>query len=76
MEKKELLLVIDYVSTRKTLSCANLQLRFKKGYNWAGRMMDYLEDKKLVGPFSGVRDRDVIGSAELFEEIKNVEKNG
>lgn len=68
---KEISDVLQYVSTKKTLSCSDLQQKFIKGYNWAGRIMDFLEDKKLVGPFEGSRSRNVIGSISMFVEIKN-----
>ncbi len=55
-------------------STSMLQRRLKVGYARAGRIMDMLESKGIVGPADGSRAREVlIDSVEDLEAIKAFE---
>jgi S-DNA-T family DNA segregation ATPase FtsK/SpoIIIE len=50
-----------------------LQRRLKVGYARAGRIMDMLEAKGVVGPPQGSKPRDVLADVEDLESIKAFE---
>ena len=53
-----------------------LQRRLKVGYARAGRIMDMLEDKGIVGPANGSKPRDVyISDTMELENIKAMAQN-
>ncbi|MDO4501881.1 MAG: DNA translocase FtsK 4TM domain-containing protein [Coriobacteriia bacterium] len=56
-------------------STSNLQRRLKVGYARAGRIMDMLEDKGIVGPANGSKPRDVLVDAMELETLKAFEQN-
>ncbi|HET6497668.1 MAG TPA: DNA translocase FtsK 4TM domain-containing protein [Coriobacteriia bacterium] len=64
----------DIVVTSGLGSTSMLQRRLKVGYARAGRIMDMLEAKGIVGPPDGSRPRDVIASVEELESIKAFER--
>jgi S-DNA-T family DNA segregation ATPase FtsK/SpoIIIE len=47
-------------------SISLLQRRFRIGYARAGRLMDILEERGIVGPYDGARPRDVLMTSEQF----------
>lgn len=55
-------------------STSNLQRRLKLGYARAGRIMDMLEEKGVVGPPDGSKPREVLLDAEGLMELEEVEK--
>lgn len=54
-------------------STSSLQRRFKIGYARAGRIMDMLEEKGIVGPQNGSKPREVLVDASELEGIKALE---
>ncbi len=54
-------------------STSSLQRRFKIGYARAGRIMDMLEEKGIVGPQNGSKPREVLVDALELEGIKVLE---
>lgn len=54
--------VINYVTSKETISISELQIKFKWGYNRAGRTMDKLNQFGIVEEFKGVRSRKVLMS--------------
>jgi len=55
-------------------STSMLQRRLKVGYARAGRIMDILEAKGVVGPPSGSKPREVLVDVEELESIKAFER--
>jgi len=56
-------------------STSTLQRRLKVGYARAGRIMDMLEQKGIVGPPNGSKPRDVLVDIEELESIKAFERH-
>ena len=54
-------------------STSGLQRRLKVGYARAGRIMDMLEEKGVVGPPDGSKPREVLIDEEGLEALKSVE---
>ena len=54
-------------------STSGLQRRLKVGYARAGRIMDMLEEKGVVGPPDGSKPREVQLDAEGLAELEAVE---
>ncbi len=65
----------DLVVSSKIGSTSNLQRRLKVGYSRAGRIMDMLEDKGIVGPQNGSKPREVLVDEMELESIKAFERN-
>ena len=55
-------------------STSGLQRRLKVGYARAGRIMDMLEEKGVVGPPDGSKPREVLLDPEGLEELKRFEQ--
>ena len=55
-------------------STSGLQRRLKVGYARAGRIMDNLEQKGVVGPPDGSKPREVLLDAEGLEELRAAEQ--
>jgi len=55
-------------------STSMLQRRLSVGYARAGRIMDMLEAKGIVGPPNGSKPRDVLADVEELESIKAFER--
>ncbi len=56
-------------------STSNIQRRFKVGYSRAGRIMDQLEEKGIVGASNGSKPREVLVDALELETLKAFEEN-
>lgn len=52
--------VYDYVSHQAQISGANLQLKFKLGYNKAGKILKQLEKHNVVSDYDGFIPRTVL----------------
>jgi len=52
--------VYDYVSHQAQISGANLQLKFKLGYNKAGKILEQLEKHNVVSDYDGFIPRRVL----------------
>ncbi len=65
----------DIVVTSRMGSTSLLQRRLKVGYARAGRIMDMLEQKGIVGPPDGSRPRDVMVDIEDLESLKAFERH-
>lgn len=52
--------VYDYVSHQAQISGANLQLKFKLGYNKAGTILEQLEKHGVVSDYDGFIPRSVL----------------
>jgi S-DNA-T family DNA segregation ATPase FtsK/SpoIIIE len=64
----------DIVVTSRMGSTSLLQRRLKVGYARAGRIMDMLEQKGIVGAPDGSRPRDVLCDVEELESVKAFER--
>ena len=56
-------------------STSNIQRKLKVGYSRAGRIIDMLEEKGVVGPPNGSKPRDVLVDAMELEALKAFEAN-
>ena len=65
----------DIVVTSGMGSTSLLQRRLKVGYARAGRIMDMLEGKGVVGPPDGSRPREVLVDVEDLESLKAFERH-
>jgi DNA segregation ATPase FtsK/SpoIIIE, S-DNA-T family len=65
----------DIVVTSSMGSTSLLQRRLKVGYARAGRIMDILEQKGIVGPPDGSKPREVLVDVEGLESIKAFERS-
>ena len=54
-------------------STSNIQRRLKVDYSRAGRIMDMLEEKGVVGPPNGSKPREVLVDAMELETLKAFE---
>ena len=54
-------------------STSGLQRRLKVGYARAGRIMDMLEEKGVVGPPDGSKPREVLLDEEGLSELEALE---
>ena len=60
----------DIVVSSGLGSTSNIQRKLKVGYSRAGRIMDMLEEKGVVGPPNGSKPRDVLVDAMELETLK------
>ena len=65
----------DIVVSAGTASTSYIQRRLSVGYSRAGRIMDMLEEKGIVGPQNGSKARDVLVDAMELETLKAFETN-
>jgi len=65
----------DIVVTSRMGSTSLLQRRLRVGYARAGRIMDILEQKGIVGPPDGSKPREVLADVEELESIKAFERS-
>ncbi len=52
--------VLDFALQTGKISASLIQRRFKLGYNRAARLIDYLEEKNIIGPSNGSSPREVL----------------
>ena len=65
----------DIVVSSGLGSTSNIQRRLKVGYSRAGRIMDMLEEKGIVGPPNGSKPREVLVDAMELETLKAFEQH-
>ncbi len=65
----------DIVVSSGLGSTSNIQRRLKVGYSRAGRIMDMLEEKGVVGPPNGSKPREVLVDVMELETLKAFEQN-
>ena len=65
----------DIVVSTGVGSTSNLQRRLSVGYSRAGRIMDLLEAKGIVGPQNGSKPREVLVDALELETLKAFEEH-
>lgn len=66
----------SFVVSTQQASVSAIQRRFRVGYSRAGRIVDALERKGVVGPYEGSKSRSVLASEMELEYIfGNAEKN-
>ena len=65
----------DIVVSAGVGSTSNLQRRLSVGYSRAGRIMDLLEAKGIVGPQNGSKPREVLVDALELETLKAFEEH-
>ncbi len=65
----------DIVVTSRMGSTSLLQRRLKVGYARAGRIMDILEAKGIVGPPDGSKPREVLADVEELESIRAFDRD-
>ena len=46
------------------------QRRFKIGYQRAARLVDQMEERRIIGPYEGTKPRQVLISRQEFLEMK------
>lgn len=63
----------DIVVSSGLGSTSNIQRRLSVGYSRAGRIMDMLEEKGVVGPPNGSKPREVLVDAMELESLKAFE---
>ena len=61
---------IEVVVETGMASVSMLQRRLKLGYSRAARLVDQMEERKIVGPFEGSKPRQVLISKEDWDQIK------
>ncbi len=64
----------EIVTSNGSASTSNIQRKLKVGYSRAGRIMDMLEEKGIVGPPNGSKPREVLLDPLELETLKALEK--
>ncbi len=62
---------VEVVVETGMASVSMLQRRLKLGYSRAARLVDQMEERKLVGPFEGSKPRQVLITKEEWEQIRS-----
>lgn len=62
-----------FIVSSNTASTSSLQRRYSIGYNRAGKIMDQLEAKGIVGPASGAKPRNVLVDSLTLERMLEIE---
>ena len=68
-----LIQAVDVIMETGQASVSMLQRRLKVGYARAARIVDEMEEKGIVGPFSGSKPRELLITKEQWEAAKNGE---
>lgn len=73
MTKEEIIAVVKFATTCSELSSSMLQIEFKKGYQWADKMMGILEKNQIIAPHnkpyrSEVLDNNNYGKIIVIDE--------
>jgi len=66
---------IDCIMEFGQASTSFLQRKLRLGYARAGRIMDQLEDRGVVGPSNGAKPRQILMSQQRWQEQKNDNEN-
>lgn len=61
---------VQLVVEAKTASVSLLQRRLRVGYTRAARLMDFMEQKGIVGPYEGSKPREVLMTPEQISNRK------
>lgn len=59
---------VQIVLEAKQASVSLLQRRMRVGYTRAARLIDYMESKGVIGPYEGSKPREVLVSAEQYQQ--------
>ncbi|MBM7618089.1 S-DNA-T family DNA segregation ATPase FtsK/SpoIIIE [Weissella uvarum] len=62
--------VLEFVLRAGGASTSSIQRHFKIGYNRAGRIIDDMSDRGLVGPQNGSKPREINFTAEMLPSLK------
>jgi S-DNA-T family DNA segregation ATPase FtsK/SpoIIIE len=66
----------SFVVTTQQASVSAVQRRFRVGYSRAGRIIDALERKGIVGPYEGSKSRTVVATEMDLESIFSANSSG
>lgn len=66
---------VEMVLDNGQASVAMFQRRFKIGYQRAARLIDQMEERRIIGPYEGTKPRQVLISRQEFLEMKMNEQN-
>jgi DNA segregation ATPase FtsK/SpoIIIE, S-DNA-T family len=66
----------SFVVSTQQASVSAVQRRFRVGYSRAGRIIDALERKGIVGPYEGSKSRAVVASAMDLESMFGDDEGG
>jgi S-DNA-T family DNA segregation ATPase FtsK/SpoIIIE len=61
---------IEVAVTEQKVATSLLQRRLSVGYARAAKLIDYMEEMNVVGPYAGSKPREVLWSPEFFAEYK------
>lgn len=61
---------VELVLENGQASVAMFQRKFKMGYQRAAKLIDQMEEKKIIGPYEGTKPRQVIITRQEFNEMK------
>ncbi len=62
----------EVVVQAKKASASLLQRRLRIGYARAARLLDMLEERRIVGPAEGARPREVLVKSEISEAVESI----
>ncbi|QKG84541.1 DNA translocase FtsK [Kroppenstedtia pulmonis] len=63
---------VELVVEAKTASVSLLQRRLRIGYTRAARLIDYMEQRGIVGPYEGSKPREVLMAPEQLSKQHNI----
>lgn len=61
---------VEMVLDNGQASVAMFQRRFKIGYQRAARLIDQMEERRIIGPYEGTKPRQVLISRQEFNEMR------
>ena len=62
---------IDTIINNNQASISILQRKLRIGYTRAARLIDIMEEKKMIGPYDGRNPRKILLSKEEYISMKN-----